>query len=146
MTLCLITYPRANYAHYNPLVSVFGFIQTEKNISNIKPWRLGANLNESYLFLLLLAEPRLRRYMIRVASMCCGVSCKTWAFSCPSHIVIDSISNLHCPNAQAWGLLGNMFKLFHLNLRPPTRADCRKTAKKLVPVLRSSYSSSGENK
>lgn len=83
---------------------------------------------------------------MRLTLMCCRVSCKTWAFSCPSHIVIDSISNPHCPNSQAWGLLGNMFKLFHLNLCPPTKTDCLKTAKKLVPVLRSNYSSAGENK
>lgn len=61
-------------------------------------------------------------------------------------LIIDSISNPHCPNSQAWGLVGNIFKLFHLNLCPPTKADCLKTAKKLVPVLRSSYSSVGENK
>lgn len=61
-------------------------------------------------------------------------------------LIIDSISNPHCPNSQARGLLGNMFKLFHLNLCPPTKADCLKTAKKLVPALRSNYSSAGENK
>lgn len=61
-------------------------------------------------------------------------------------LIIDSISNPHCPNSQARGLEGNMFKLLHLNLCPPTKADCLKTAKKLVPVLRSNYSSAGENK
>lgn len=61
-------------------------------------------------------------------------------------LIIDSISNPHCPNSQARGLVGNMFKLFHLNLYPPTKADCLKSAKKLVPVLRSNCSSAGENK
>lgn len=61
-------------------------------------------------------------------------------------LITDSISNPHCPNSQAQRLEGNMFKLFHLNLCPPTKAACLQTAKKLVPVLRSNYSSAGENK
>lgn len=61
-------------------------------------------------------------------------------------IVIDSFRNSRCPNPQARRLMGNVFKLFHLNLCPPTKAATLKTAKKLVPVLRSSFSSAGENK
>lgn len=40
----------------------------------------------------------------------------------------------------------NEFKLFQLNLCPPTKTDWLRSAKKLVPALRSNRSSAGENK
>lgn len=53
-----------------------------------------------------------------------------------------SHSDVSSPQTQRHGR--DVFKLFHLNSCPPTKADSLKTARKLVPVLRSNYSSAGK--
>lgn len=81
---------------------------------------------------------------------CCDASPSLHgAFSRPSPVVIDSISGPRRPSLHAWGCTGGWgdeFKLFHLNLCPPTKTDCLRSSKKLVPALRSNRSSAGENK
>lgn len=56
---------------------------------------------------------------------------------------MNNTSNSDIPNSQT-ETGGNVFKLFTMKLCLPTKADSLETARELVPVLRSNYSSAGK--